>query len=83
MPFFWDAINLGSKINYIDLDICDFMSGGTSYKRHLSSIKDIYFSLKYIQKVNVFVILLALIKRFFIFYLIVLREVIVLKFYSL
>lgn len=78
--YFWSAVQRNSKISYIDLTICNFTTGGSSYKKHIKSIWDIRFSLINIQKINKIIIIFALLKRFIAFYIIVLREILVTKF---
>ncbi len=77
--YFWEALNNGAFINYLDEIICDFKTGGKSYKENIKSISDVYFSLKNIQKINRFIIIIALIKRFFAYYFILLHELLILK----
>ena len=78
--YFWEAVNAGAVINYLDATICDFNTGGQSYNNNIESIRDVYYSLKHIQKVNVIFRVLAVFKRFLAFYFILLHELFILKF---
>tara|TARA_A100001035_G_C27753222_1_gene487565 strand:- start:170 stop:988 length:819 start_codon:yes stop_codon:yes gene_type:complete len=66
--YFWDAINLNSRVEYFDFIIANFKTGGVSYTKNFQSLKDIIYSLKKIQKINYLTFFLAILKRFIAFY---------------
>ncbi len=66
--FFWDAIRLNSRVEYIDYTIANFKSGGVSYTKNLQSLRDIIFSLWEIQKVRNINFFLCILKRYIAFY---------------
>ena len=78
--YFWEAVLSGANISYIDETVCDFKTGGQSYNKNIKSIKDIYFSLKHIQKLNNFTIFVSIVKRFLAYYFILLHEFFILNF---
>ena len=63
--YFWEAVLSGANI---------------SYNKNIKSIRDVYFSLKNIQKLNNFTIFVSILKRFLAYYFILLHEFFILNF---
>jgi len=72
--FFWDSFKKGAIISYFNFTISNFKTGGKSYEKYLLSLKDVCFSLWYIQDIKGLKFLVAIVKRILAFCLIIFRE---------